>query len=491
MRYVTLRSLAFALGLLALTGGLPSRALADEEPEAAAGDASKDPSWDAKRFWFADVVPPAKAWERVLARVRETAPQQRRALQGSMVETYLAAWSGEATAPDDRLALGTMLLQVKRPADALASYGAVLADGDASAAERARAAVSTSSVLSMLAYSGDVEPESLTDQAEAVEAWLRKGEGDAALRASAMLALANWAAVTDRVNEAVALDMDAARAEPGRAAQAARGIERLLMGTLLDPGAYDALRGKGKALFEELRSLGRQNLEALPEDAPDQQKRRAEAVVNLLAKSGKSLELLGKPAPAWTLDHAFGDVKDLQSLRGKVVVLDFWATWCGWCIKSFPAVRELVADYAGKDLVVVGVTTTQRVVYPSRFDLDADMKDKATPGEHPRPAAVLQGGRDPGDGVPVLEEDAYRAKEKEVLQGFIQAHEMSWPVVMIDKDEPAAKYALMGWPHAVILDREGRVRFLESGALLKDRPGQVAHFRHLLDQLLAEGAADD
>ena len=65
---------------------------------------------------------------------------------------------------------------------------------------------------------------------------------------------------------------------------------------------------------------------------------------------------------------------------------------------------------------------------------------------------------------------------------------MQWPVVMIAKDEPAAKYALTGWPHAVVLDRQGRVRLFKVGALLKDRPEQMAHVRTLLEALLDEGA---
>ena len=64
----------------------------------------------------------------------------------------------------------------------------------------------------------------------------------------------------------------------------------------------------------------------------------------------RPLKMLGEKANAWTLEHAFTDVQTLADLEGKVVVLDFWATWCPWCIKSFPAIRDLLKDYADKDL---------------------------------------------------------------------------------------------------------------------------------------------
>ena len=90
-----------------------------------------------------------------------------------------------------------------------------------------------------------------------------------------------------------------------------------------------------------------------------------------------------------------------------------------------------------------------------------------------------------------LPEAEYREAEKQALERFIANHEMTWPVVMIDKEEPGPKYALMGWPHAVVLDRQGRVRYFKSGALLRDKPEGIAAFRKVLDALLAETGTDE
>ena len=70
--------------------------------------------------------------------------------------------------------------------------------------------------------------------------------------------------------------------------------------------------------------------------------------------------LIGGEAPElgflWTSQ---GNYRKLSDLRGKIVVVDFWATWCGPCVRAFPNVRKLQERYKDYDVVIIGVTSVQ------------------------------------------------------------------------------------------------------------------------------------
>lgn len=62
----------------------------------------------------------------------------------------------------------------------------------------------------------------------------------------------------------------------------------------------------------------------------------------------------GMPAPDFTLNDINGKPLSVSSLRGKYLVLDFWGSWCGWCIKGFPEMKRYYEKYSGK-MEILGI----------------------------------------------------------------------------------------------------------------------------------------
>ena len=70
--------------------------------------------------------------------------------------------------------------------------------------------------------------------------------------------------------------------------------------------------------------------------------------------------LVGAIAPAFELPLLEGDRIRLEDLRGKIVVLDFWATWCGPCIASLPKLNEIAQEYRGANVQLIAVNIEQK-----------------------------------------------------------------------------------------------------------------------------------
>ena len=86
------------------------------------------------------------------------------------------------------------------------------------------------------------------------------------------------------------------------------------------------------------------------------------ALRGMLAGGGRGANGLleaGSTAPAWTLRDASGATHSLEGQRGKLVLLDFWATWCGPCRAAMPAVERLHRKHGGR-LRVFGVNVWEK-----------------------------------------------------------------------------------------------------------------------------------
>lgn len=120
--------------------------------------------------------------------------------------------------------------------------------------------------------------------------------------------------------------------------------------------AYTTLRSiilNGKSNTEMERQFKQLCLaKGYNQEAFEQEIKTIKEAGNLKFALALSADMKEKKAPLFNLKNFAGETISLESLRGKVVVLDFWATWCGPCKASFPAMRKLVNQYAEQEDVV-------------------------------------------------------------------------------------------------------------------------------------------
>ncbi|GMT47373.1 MAG: thiol:disulfide interchange protein [bacterium] len=78
-------------------------------------------------------------------------------------------------------------------------------------------------------------------------------------------------------------------------------------------------------------------------------------------------EMIGKEASAFSLKNLNGQEVNLMDFHGKVILLNFWATWCPPCIAEIPKLNDLRKRYAEKNFVIVAVSTDRSLSTVKKF----------------------------------------------------------------------------------------------------------------------------
>ena len=139
----------------------------------------------------------------------------------------------------------------------------------------------------------------------------------------------------------------------------------------------------------------------------------------------------GEPGPAFALGSQAGRAVDLKDLKGQVVLINFWATWCGPCRQEMPVLEQMYRRYKAMGFTLLGVN---------------------------------------------VEPDSSNAA------GWLKATPVSFPI-LFDTDSKVSKlYDVAGMPSTVILDRKGNVRFVHRGY----KPGEENEYMDQIRTLVRE-----
>jgi thiol-disulfide isomerase/thioredoxin len=155
--------------------------------------------------------------------------------------------------------------------------------------------------------------------------------------------------------------------------------------------------------------------------------------------------LIGSPAPELVVARWIeGEQKNLSDFRGQVVLLDFWAMWCGPCVTAFPHLREFQSKYASRGFEIVGVT---------RFYGRSD-----------------------------TEESLGREQELKSLQSYKAKHRLTYPFAVGKMDDVTneERYGVIGLPTVILIDRRGNVRHVKRGV------GEYRQLEKQIERLIGE-----
>jgi peroxiredoxin len=150
----------------------------------------------------------------------------------------------------------------------------------------------------------------------------------------------------------------------------------------------------------------------------------------LLFGAANAANIQGK-APNFTLKSNTGKNIKLSELRGQVVLLNFWASWCGPCRQEMPLLEKLQQRYSALGFTVLGVN---------------------------------------------VEEDSSKAKS------LLKDIPVSFPILFDTQNTVSKQYKVSAMPSTVMIDRNGNMRYLHKGY----KPGDEAQYKKWVKQLVKE-----
>jgi peroxiredoxin len=137
----------------------------------------------------------------------------------------------------------------------------------------------------------------------------------------------------------------------------------------------------------------------------------------------------GSAAPAFQLPAAAGSAVGLADLKGQVVLINFWASWCGPCRQEMPILEQMYRKYKTAGFTLLGVNVEPKS----------------------------------GDAV-----------------GFLKSTPVSFPILFDTESKVSTLYEVSGMPSTVIVDRKGKVRYIHHGYKPGDESAYMDQIRTLM-----------